>query len=95
MSIVAVVAAVLLLVAVYDVVQKRHSILRNFPIAGHLRYLLETFGPELRQYIVTNDNEERPFSRSQRRWEIRLPEILNPIWWRPPLMPIRCLLLHR
>ncbi len=42
--------------------------LRNFPIVGHLRYLLEAFGPELRQYIVTSNNEERPFSRDQRRW---------------------------
>ncbi len=61
-------ATVLLLLAVYDIIQRKHSILRNFPIIGHLRYWLETFGPELRQYIVTSDNEERPFSRAQRRW---------------------------
>ncbi len=35
---------------------------------GHLRFLLERFGPELRQYIVTSNDEERPFSRDQRRW---------------------------
>jgi glutamate synthase domain-containing protein 2 len=58
----------LTVVAVYDVSQRRHAILRNFPVIGHLRYLLEAFGPELRQYIVTNNNEERPFSRTQRRW---------------------------
>jgi glutamate synthase domain-containing protein 2 len=56
------------LVAIYDICQRRHAILRNFPIIGHLRYLLEMLGPELRQYIVTNNNEERPFSRDQRRW---------------------------
>jgi glutamate synthase domain-containing protein 2 len=55
-------------VAGYDLLQRRHAILRNFPIVGHLRYLLETFGPELRQYIVTSNDEERPFSRDQRRW---------------------------
>lgn len=56
-------------VAVYDVyVQKTHAILHNFPLVGHLRYILERFGPELRQYIVTNNDEERPFSRDQRRW---------------------------
>lgn len=55
-------------VAVYDVSQRHHAILRNFPLVGHLRYLLEMVGPELRQYIVTNNNEERPFSRTQRRW---------------------------
>lgn len=52
----------------FDITQKRHTILRNFPIIGHLRYLLESFGPELRQYIVADNDEERPFSRDQRRW---------------------------
>lgn len=60
--------AVLLLIALYDITQRRHAILRNFPIVGHFRYLLEAFGPELRQYIVTSNNEERPFDRDQRRW---------------------------
>jgi len=55
-------------VAAYDLVQRRHAILRNFPVVGHLRFLLESFGPELRQYIVTSNDEERPFSRDQRRW---------------------------
>ncbi len=58
----------LALVALYDLTQRTHAILRNFPLIGHLRYLLESIGPELRQYIVTNNNEERPFSRDQRRW---------------------------
>ena len=60
--------AVLIAVVVYDVTQTRHAILRNFPIIGHFRYWLETIGPELRQYIVTNNNEERPFSRDERSW---------------------------
>ena len=55
-------------VALHDVVQRRHALLRNFPVIGHFRYLLERVGPELRQYIVTSNNEERPFSRDQRRW---------------------------
>ncbi|MEE3180735.1 MAG: FMN-binding glutamate synthase family protein [Planctomycetota bacterium] len=58
----------LLVVAAYDLLQRNHAILRNFPIIGHSRYLFELVGPELRQYIVTGDNEERPFSRDQRRW---------------------------
>ncbi|RAL22393.1 FMN-binding glutamate synthase family protein [Lujinxingia litoralis] len=58
----------LALVVLYDVTQRRHAILRNFPIIGHFRYILESVGPELRQYIVTNNAEERPFSRDQRRW---------------------------
>ncbi len=62
------VCAFLMLVLVHDLVQKRHSIIRNFPIVGHFRYWLEALGPELRQYIVTSNDEERPFSRDQRRW---------------------------
>ena len=55
-------------VAAYDLLQKKHALLRNFPVLGHGRYLLESVGPELRQYIVTGNDEERPFSRDQRRW---------------------------
>ena len=64
----AVVIGSLVIVSIYDVVQRKHAILRNFPIIGHFRYLLEAVGPELRQYIVTDNNEERPFSRDDRRW---------------------------
>lgn len=63
-----VVLAFLVVVAVHDLVQRKHSILRNFPVLGHLRFLLEAVGPELRQYIVTDNDEERPFSRDERRW---------------------------
>ena len=59
---------ILMVVAIHDLTQKRHAILRNFPVLGHFRYLLESIGPELRQYIVTDNDEERPFSRDQRRW---------------------------
>src|SRR3954447_4298219 len=63
------VAVILLVVVVlYDVTQRQHAILRNFPVVGHFRYWLEAVGPELRQYIVTSNDEERPFSRDQRRW---------------------------
>jgi glutamate synthase domain-containing protein 2 len=55
-------------IAIFDLVQRRRAILRNFPVIGHVRYWLETIGPELRQYIVTSNDEERPFSRDQRRW---------------------------
>jgi glutamate synthase domain-containing protein 2 len=58
----------LIALTIWDLTQTRHAILRNFPVVGHLRYLLERVGPELRQYIVTDNDEERPFSRDQRRW---------------------------
>jgi len=51
-----------------DIAQRRHAIIHNFPIIGHFRYWLEAIGPELRQYIVTSNNEELPFSRDQRSW---------------------------
>ncbi|MEM9593230.1 MAG: FMN-binding glutamate synthase family protein [Acidobacteriota bacterium] len=62
------ISILLVLVALYDLTQKKHAILRNFPVIGHFRYLLEGIGPELRQYIVTGNDEELPFSRDQRRW---------------------------
>lgn len=61
-------AVLLIAVVIYDVTQTKRAILRNFPIIGHFRYLFESVGPELRQYIVTSNDEERPFSRDQRRW---------------------------
>jgi glutamate synthase domain-containing protein 2 len=73
----AVVIAALVAVAIHDVLQRRHAILRNFPIIGHLRYWLESVGPELRQYIVTSNTEERPFSRDQRRWIYASAKIEN------------------
>src|SRR5215510_137613 len=72
------VAAVLVAVVIYDLVQKKHAILRNFPIVGHFRYWLEAVGPELRQYIVTGNDEERPFSRDQRRWVYASSKQENP-----------------
>ena len=68
MSIGIIVAVLLTAWIAYDLIQRRHAILRSFPIIGHFRYWLEAVGPELRQYIVTSNNEERPFSRDQRSW---------------------------
>ena len=63
--------------AAWDLWQRRHTILRNYPIAGHLRFVLEGIGPELRQYIVTDNNAERPFSRDQRRWVYTSAKLAN------------------
>ncbi|MBM4358895.1 MAG: FMN-binding glutamate synthase family protein [Deltaproteobacteria bacterium] len=56
------------LVAIRDLVQTKHALLRNFPLVGHGRYWLEQLGPPVRQYFVAKNDEERPFSRDQRRW---------------------------
>lgn len=61
-------AGLLAAVAVYDRTQKAHAIMRNFPIVGRFRYWFEKLGPPMRQYIVTSNDAERPFSRDQRRW---------------------------
>ena len=53
-------------VGVHDMVQTRHSVLRNYPIVGHLRWILELIRPELRQYFLEDDQVQTPFSRSQR-----------------------------
>ncbi len=66
-----IVLLIVILLAVYDLLQTRYSILRNFPVIGHGRYLLEELGPKLRQYIIAGNNEERPFTRDQRHWVYR------------------------
>ena len=53
-------------VGIYDVVQTKRSVLRNYPIIGHLRFMLEFIRPEMRQYFLESDVEAMPFSRSQR-----------------------------
>ncbi|MGO4394633.1 FMN-binding glutamate synthase family protein [Variovorax sp. M-6] len=51
---------------VHDLRQTRHAILRNYPVIGHLRFLLEYIRPEIRQYFIESDAEAAPFSRAQR-----------------------------
>ncbi len=53
-------------VGVYDVRQTRHAILRNYPVIGHIRFMLEYIRPEVRQYFIESDSEAAPFSRAQR-----------------------------
>ncbi|MDF1646813.1 MAG: FMN-binding glutamate synthase family protein [Legionellaceae bacterium] len=51
---------------IYDVTQTQHTILRNFPVMGHIRYILEFLRPEVQQYFIADDEEERPFNREIR-----------------------------
>jgi glutamate synthase domain-containing protein 2 len=50
----------------YDLRQSKKAVLRNYPVIGHLRYMLETIRPEIRQYFLENNTEAAPFSRNQR-----------------------------
>ena len=52
--------------AAWDMTQKKHSILRNYPIAGHARFLLESIRPEIQQYFIERNWDGRPFSRDTR-----------------------------
>ena len=60
------IATCLTCLGVYNIHQKRHAILRNYPISGHIRFLFENFRPEVRQYFIEGDRDEVPFSRLQR-----------------------------
>lgn len=53
----------IILVGIYDMLQTKHTILKNFPVIGHFRYMLEAFRPEIQQYFVETDLEGRPFNR--------------------------------
>lgn len=50
----------------WDLLQRSHTVSRNYPIMANFRYLFESVGPEIRQYFIQSDTEERPFSREQR-----------------------------
>ena len=64
--------AALLIVAIYDAfVNKKHSITKNFPILGRIRFLMERFRPEIRQYFIEDDRSGLPFDRVQRSYIYR------------------------
>ena len=56
----------LTLVGLHDITQKKHAITSNYPIIGHLRFILEDMGPELHQYLVENNTDGAPFNRDHR-----------------------------
>ncbi|MDW8468416.1 MAG: FMN-binding glutamate synthase family protein [Burkholderiales bacterium] len=63
---------VLVFVFVRDVTQKRHSVLRSYPVVGRLRFFFEQLGEYFRQYLFMGDREEMPFNRATRAWVYRL-----------------------
>ena len=56
----------LILLGIYDMCQCSHAVIRNFPVVGHLRYLMEAIRPEIQQYFVESDTSGRPFNREFR-----------------------------
>ena len=65
-GVVSVVLAGLAILGTRDILQRGHTISRNYPILAHFRYFLESIGPEIRQYFIESDTEAMPFSREQR-----------------------------
>ena len=59
-------AILLMLLGFHDSWQPRHSIKRNYPVIGNMRFLLESIRPEIRQYFLESDDDNLPFSRAQR-----------------------------
>src|SRR5436305_1821033 len=59
-------AGALSVVGIRDLLQREHSVRRNYPILGHIRYFVEFIRPEIRQYLLEADDEKLPFARSQR-----------------------------
>lgn len=67
-----VIIATLVVLFMKDITQKKHAVLRNYPVIGRLRYFLEELGEYFRQYLFMNDREEMPFNRAARGWVYRL-----------------------
>ncbi|MDY7577083.1 FMN-binding glutamate synthase family protein [Herbaspirillum sp. RTI4] len=62
----ALVTGVLTVIGIGDLLQTKRSILRNYPLLAHFRFILEAIRPEIRQYFLEDDTESNPFSRNQR-----------------------------
>jgi len=62
----AAVVAAFAAVGIYDLVQRKHSVLRNYPVLGHMRFLLEALRPEIQQYFIERNFDGRPFDRDIR-----------------------------
>ncbi len=60
--------APLVLLGIHDVLQTKRNILRNYPVIGHLRHMMETIRPQIRQYYIESNMDEVPYSREQ--WEL-------------------------
>ncbi|MBV2134735.1 FMN-binding glutamate synthase family protein [Pseudomonas sp. MAP12] len=60
------ISGVLSLVGINDLRQTQHAVRRNYPVLGNIRYLVEFIRPEVRQYLLEGDDEQLPFSRTQR-----------------------------
>ncbi len=63
-----VLVALFILLGFYDIIQKKHAILRNYPVIGHIRFMLEMISPEIHQYFVESNTDGKPIDRNQRSY---------------------------
>ena len=69
--------------------QKQHSIFRNFPLLGRVRYVFEMIGPELRQYMFDGDNQGKPFSRMDFQSIVVAGKYLKTLMWEKIVFRLR------
>ena len=67
----------LLVLGIYDLIQRKHAILRNYPIIGHFRFLLESIRPEIRQYFIEGERDALPYTQEQRALVYKRAKNLN------------------
>lgn len=60
------IAGPFILLGIYDLFQPKHSIVRNFPVFGHLRFVMEDLRPKIYQYFIESDTDGVPFNRMSR-----------------------------
>ena len=53
-------------IGIRDLIQRKHAVLRNYPLIGHFRFIFESIRPEIRQYFFEGEMDGRPFSRKKR-----------------------------
>jgi len=68
---------VLTALGIYDYLQSKHAILKNFPVVGHFRYLLESISPEIQQYFIESNTDGKPFNRNLRSLAYRRSKSVN------------------
>ena len=66
--ILAAVVAAIAAVGIYDLVQRKHSVLRNYPVLGHMRFALEALRPQIQQNFIERNFDGRPFGRDVGLW---------------------------
>jgi glutamate synthase domain-containing protein 2 len=64
--VIAALAALITVLGIYDLLQRRHAVLRNYPILGHFRFLFEAIRPEMQQYFIESNTDGRPYDRATR-----------------------------